>query len=219
MDKNKLIEIVKTSKTQTEVLLKMGIRSAGGNFKTLKKYLKLYDIDTNHFNPGLVRIQKINQLSEKIKIPIEEILKNGSTYNRARLKERLFIEGYKERKCELCNQGEIWMGNKMSLILDHINGVWNDNRIENLRIVCPNCNATLPTHCGKNIPKLKKSEELTNNKKDFYIKRRKVDRPDLKTLLFEINILGYVKTGKKYGVSDNCIRKWVKYYEKYDGVA
>jgi hypothetical protein len=43
------------------------------------------------------------------------------------------------------------MGKKMSLILDHINGVYNDNRIENLRIVCPNCNATLPTHCGKNM--------------------------------------------------------------------
>jgi hypothetical protein len=41
----------------------------------------------------------------------------------------------------------------LSLILDHINGVNNDNRIENIRIVCPNCNATLDTHCGKNKSK------------------------------------------------------------------
>lgn len=50
-----------------------------------------------------------------------------------------------------CGQGEEWMGKKMSLILDHINGVHDDNRIQNLRIVCPNCNATLDTHCGKNV--------------------------------------------------------------------
>lgn len=53
----------------------------------------------------------------------------------------------------MCGQGEEWNGKKMSLILDHINGVHNDNRLENLRIVCPNCNATLDTHCGKNNKK------------------------------------------------------------------
>lgn len=46
----------------------------------------------------------------------------------------------------------------MGLILDHINGIHKDNRIENLRIVCPNCNATLPTHGGKNVKKQKKEK-------------------------------------------------------------
>lgn len=71
----------------------------------------------------------------------------NSNYSRQSLKRRLYNTGLKERECELCGQGEEWMGKRMSLILDHINGINNDNRLENLRIVCPNCNATLPTHC------------------------------------------------------------------------
>jgi ribosomal protein S27AE len=65
------------------------------------------------------------------------------------LKERLFNEGLKDRQCEQCGQGELWRGRSMSLILDHINGIPDDNRIENLQIVCPNCAATLDTHCGR----------------------------------------------------------------------
>ena len=53
--------------------------------------------------------------------------------------------------CSLCGQDENWNGMKISLILDHINGIHNDNRIENLRIVCPNCNAGLDTFAGRNI--------------------------------------------------------------------
>jgi len=54
------------------------------------------------------------------------------------------------RNCEKCGQDEWWYGKRMALILDHINGDNSDHRIVNLRIVCPNCNATLPTHCRKN---------------------------------------------------------------------
>ena len=49
------------------------------------------------------------------------------------------------RRCELCGQTESWRGRTMALILDHVNGVPTDNRLENLRIVCPNCAATLDT--------------------------------------------------------------------------
>jgi hypothetical protein len=79
------------------------------------------------------------------KINLCDILIENSSYSRASLKDRLYKEGLKKRECELCGQGEEWVGKKMSLILDHINGVNNDNRIENIRIVCPNCNATLDT--------------------------------------------------------------------------
>ena len=74
-----------------------------------------------------------------------------STYSRNALKRRLYKAGVKRRACELCGQGELWRGREMALILDHANGVATDNRLENLRIVCPNCAATLPTHCGRNV--------------------------------------------------------------------
>ena len=135
------------SKTQKEVLKELGIRAAGGNFKTLKFYIEKYKIDISHFTKNYDKINKINNLR---KIPLSKILVENSTYSRTNLKNRLYDEGLKERICELCGQDEIWNGKKMSLILDHVNGIYNDNRLFNLRIVCPNCNATLPTHCRGN---------------------------------------------------------------------
>jgi hypothetical protein len=221
MDKYELEKVVKESKTKTECLRKMGLRAAGGNYKTITKYIEEYQINTHHFDAHQVRIEKINQLNTKKKIPMTDILIIGSTYNRAQLKQRLYDENLKTRRCELCGQGEIWNGMKMSLIIDHINGIWDDNRIENLRIVCPNCNATLPTHCGKNRTNIVDKQKIdarkimTDTKLKFYENSRKTQRPDYDTLKTEIDNLGYVKTGKKYGVSDNAIRKWLRFYEKY----
>lgn len=96
-------------------------------------------------------------------------------------------------------------------------GIHDDNRIENLRIVCPNCNAGLDTFAGKCNKIVKKCEcgseiNITSNKcnKCDKFSRRLVDRPDKEQLLKYINELGYCGTGRKYGVSDNSIRKWLK---------
>ena len=206
-EKEFLEKIIAESVSYKEVLIKMGLRAAGGNYKILKKYICLYDISTSHFE-SMIEVSKRN--FEKNKIPLEDILIEESTYNRTSLKNRLYREKILERKCSLCGQDENWNGMKISLILDHINGIYNDNRLENLRIVCPNCNAGLETHCGKNKKKIKE-----NNKKKPRPETRKVERPPYILLKNEILEFGYSATGRKYGVSDNAIRKWVKHYENY----
>ena len=87
-------------------------------------------------------------------MPLDAILVESSTFARSHLKERLFAAGVKSPRCELCGQGPVWRGRTMALVLDHVNGVADDNRLENLRIVCPNCAATLDTHCGRNLGRL-----------------------------------------------------------------
>ena len=114
----------------------------------------------------VIKNDALKNYSRKIKIPLKDILVPNSHYSRSSLKKRLYDEGIKCKKCELCGQGEEWNGKHMSLILDHINGIWNDNRLENLRIVCPNCNATLPTHCGKNSS-IKVKEKLNKQINQF----------------------------------------------------
>ena len=213
--KELLEEVVSKSTSRREVLNKLKIRNAGGNYKTLKKYLDIYNINTDHFVKNYDKMIEKNKFS---KIPLEQILIENSNYSRTHLKNRLYEEGLRERKCCLCGQDENWNGMKISLILDHENGIHNDNRIDNLRIVCPNCNAGLDTFAGKNNKKISYycicGNEITKNSKKCNTcekkSRRKVERPKREQLLLDVSELGYVGTGKKYGVSDNCIRKWLK---------
>ncbi len=118
------------------------------------------------------------------------------------------------------------------LVLDHINGIGDDNRLENLQLVCPNCNSQLATFAGRNIQRVKAKEirrdavvRVLANPKDLGPRRqrggqpgprpktRRVDRPSYKQLMQEIAETNYSAVGRKYGVSDNAIRKWVKTYE------
>lgn len=152
-EEKQLRNIVEKSKTLTECLKSMGISSQGNNYRTLKKRLSSLSIDTSHFKSDDIRISKLNEYTKENRIPLKNILVQKSSYSRSSLKSRLYKEGLKNRECEMCGQGENWNGNKMSLILDHINGIFNDNRIENLRMLCANCNATLSTNGGKNCSK------------------------------------------------------------------
>lgn len=140
--------IVKESYSLAEVLRKIGLRDMGSNFKTLRKYIKLYDIDTSHFrgqtwNKGLywTDYTSYNKL--------DDILKDNVNFRATTLKNRLVKEGLKEYKCEKCgNKGE-WMGEKFTLELHHINGNHFDNRLENLQILCPNCHSQTKTFRNK----------------------------------------------------------------------
>lgn len=134
--------LVSNSNNLTDICKKLKLKLTGGNRNTIKKWIEQKNIDTSHFF--------IKKVQGKIK-SIEEIFVEHSNSDRRLVKDKLFKLGLKERKCEECEQGEMWRNKKISLILDHINGINDDNRLENLRILCPNCNATLETHGGKNI--------------------------------------------------------------------
>ena len=225
---DELRSIIKESRNKTDVLTKLNLKFHGGNYNTLSKYLKTYNIDISHFKQDGI-YSNCNYIKQNIK----DILVKNSTYsNNPKLKERLYKEGLKERKCEKCGQDENWKGKHMSLILDHINGISDDNRLDNLRIVCPNCNATLETHCrGANkLLQMEETKKLHFEKthkrcecgnymskkakmclKCFNINKSNIaGKPSLAQLKLDIDELGYKGSGRKYGVSDNAIRKWLK---------
>ena len=217
---NQLIEAVKDANTFKEIAEKLKLSSRGNNLLTIKKHIAKLRLDTSNLYK-----KSIAKDNKRIKVPLSEYLAKGTSIPSSRLKEKLFFTGIKKRKCELCGQGEFWMGKKISLILDHKNGDHKDNRIENLRIVCPNCDATLPTFCGKNKKK-KFNENKKKNKKGYsekqikgFLNSRKVKRPSYKTLTDLLESNSCLSVAKKFGVSDNTIRKWVKSYKKNWGVA
>lgn len=230
-------EAVAASRSYSEVLRRLGMRPAGGNHKLLRRYVdEVWSISTDHFDPGAAARANLNRAAK----PIEEILVVESSYSRGKLKDRLFGEGLKERRCEMCGQDERWRGRSMALILDHINGVPNDNRIENLRILCPNCAATLDTHCGRKNRREPVMRSCNRCRREFMAKyrrhrycsracgvrwdraavrgvsnaaARRVERPPRDRLLAEIEATSYAGVGREYGVSDNAVRKWVRFYE------
>jgi hypothetical protein len=225
---------VAKSFSYAEALRRLGYCPTGGNWRTLKKYVELWGIPTEHFDRDAAHRARARSMG----IPLSEVLTPHSNYSRATLKRRLLREGLKQPMCEICGQGEFWRGTKLALILDHINGVRDDNRLENLRMVCPNCAATLDTHCGRKNSLERPTRACRRCGKTFETQRpeqrycsracgsryprplksrpetRKVDRPPYEQLLEEIEATSYLAVGRKYGVSDNAVRKWVKWYER-----
>src|SRR6202008_1950510 len=118
--------------------------------------------------------------------------------------------------------------------LDHVNGVRDAHRLETLRIVCPNCAATLDTHCGRNVtpsrtcavcgapfnPGSRAQRQCSQRcggqseaGRRAHARMRRVERPPYDALVAEIAATSYSAVGRRYGVSDNAIRKWVRQYE------
>lgn len=155
-EKEELSKIVMGVLSIAEVCRRLDMKAVGGNYKTLKKYFKLYDIDTSHFTgQGWNVGEKFTNFSKSY--TLEEILIENSPYTSSNhLRIRLIKEGVKEDRCEKCKIVD-WCGEPLSFHLDHINGDNTDNRIENLKILCPNCHSQTPTYCKskKKINKVK----------------------------------------------------------------
>lgn len=150
--KNELESAVKTSFSFRQVLLKLGLQEAGGNYEQVKKYIREFKLDINHFkgkgwSRGLIGIGKPL-------IPLNKILKKSSSFQSFKLKKRLFAAGIKNKNCEECGWAKYSKDGRLPLELDHINGDRHDNRIENLRILCPNCHSLKLTHRGRNKRKI-----------------------------------------------------------------
>jgi hypothetical protein len=226
-------DAVDNSRSLAAALRRLGLRTGGGNPRTLKRHIAHYGVSTDHFDPNWT----LRGERSRPTTTLEEIMVEHSSYHRGALKRRLYASGLKSRTCELCGQGELWRGRPMALILDHINGVGDDNRLENLQIVCPNCAATLDTHCGRrnrieyepraclhcgsqfrpNYASQRYCSQICGTpSKGSHAPRpeiRKVTRPSYDVLIRETQELGFSAVGRKYGVSDNAVRKWIRWYE------
>lgn len=217
-------QAIAASHSYSDALRRLGLRPAGGNHATLKRNVRHWGISVEHFDFR-------PQAPQRPARPLAEVLVVGSSYPRGHLKRRLLAEGLKQLRCELCGQRETWRGVRMALVLDHVNGVWNDNRLDNLRILCPNCNATLDTHCGRKNRREPRScehcaaEFRPRSRGQRFCSRRcgvlhnapalrVVERPSLDALRRDVITLGYAATSRKYGVSDNAIRKWLRAHER-----
>ena len=146
-----LVTAVKKSKSIRSTIKRLGLIPAGGNYDQITSYIKKYNLSTKHFtgkswNKGM-------KFPNAPKKSLKEILIKDSSFQSYKLKKRLFQEGLKKQKCEECSWATRSKDGRIPLELDHINGKKRDNRLVNLRVLCPNCHSLEPTHRGRNKKK------------------------------------------------------------------
>ena len=149
----RFVEVVKNNFSVRECLKQLGVRPTGGNYQVFHRRVSDLKLDVSHFmGQGYL---KGKSQDWNPTIPLDDILSGKTPYNNShKLKQRLIKEGVKEHKCEMCNNTE-WLGKPIALELEHTNGIHTDNRIENLKLLCPNCHSTTTTYRGKNKGKSK----------------------------------------------------------------
>lgn len=139
------MNLVGKSSSYKEVLSYFGLENKGNNFKTLRHRMTEDGIDFSHFKS---RKEYLKPFQESM--PLQSILVENSSFNRTHLKNKLLKTGLLKNECSICGQLPVWNGKPLSLQLDHINGISDDNRLENLRILCPHCHSQTENFAGKN---------------------------------------------------------------------
>ena len=227
--------LIDSSKTWIELCDKLGYSKTGDNINGLKEYLKEKNINFTHLPIGN-QWQSSDAFKnlDRQKKPLEQLLNTHSKIDRGSLKNRLIKENKLANICASCKMEPIWNGQSLQLQLDHINGVNDDNRLENLRLLCPNCHSQTITYAGRNKKYqrelkgifLKKKKCTICDKDDISGNQycaecakihapqsvRHVERPPLDQLMIDLIDTNYGKTGEKYGVSHTAIRKWINAY-------
>lgn len=141
------------SSSIAQCIKKLKLNIYGSTYITVKSTASELGLNTNHMTGSGWNVGDKAGLSKGNTIPLEKILVENSTYlNTMSLKSRLIKSGHFKRFCSKCGLDK-WLELGIPLELDHINGVRSDNRIENLRLLCPNCHAQTDTYCGKNMKK------------------------------------------------------------------
>lgn len=209
-------EIVLQSFSYKDCLLNLGYHSnSGDSTKRLQQKIQQLNIDVSHFTSKTAVVR-----SE------ENIFIENSTVDQKTLRKWYLKGEYTPYVCDICGQEPFWNGKELTLILDHKNGINNDDRLENLHWVCPNCNQQLDTTNGKNINHGNHkinicvdcgkiiSARATRCLECEYKHRTSqkvegISREELKKL---IRTTPFTQIGKQFNVSDNAIRKWCDKY-------
>ena len=222
--KKELEQIVNSSNSMKEVIEKLGYKTCKGvNYKTVQKRLDLYGIICS-FN---------DKPNKRIRRTKDNVFCNNSTVSQRTLRN-WYIKINSDTICKICGQLNEWNNKPLVMILDHINGDNHDNRIQNLRWICPNCASQLSLYTGRNTKRRKDYIPINrrkNNKKicpicnineinkvssmcrECYRKKLSSQIPPKEELEKYIYTESFTKIGKRYGVSDNAVRKWCKKYK------
>lgn len=212
---------VANSTTIADVLRGLNLSVSPGNYKTIHKYVAVWGVSTTHF---LGQAHKKGR--DHARLPTDAILVQDSFYAGS-LAKRLLKEGLLIEQCAKCRQGPHWQGARLVLQLDHINGDPRDNRLENLRILCPNCHSQTETFGSRNSRRGRYKHPVVkptcvecgtsvsrNNSRCMNCYQRVLASntrwPDASSIAKAVQESSYAAVATSLGVTDTAVRKFLK---------
>lgn len=204
------VELLKKSSTISEVLFKLGYTVKGNSwgYSQVKRRMDDLNLDYSIFKgkSAVIKITKLNNVRK------EDILKENCKHQRTVLRRYVIKNNLIPYKCSICGCTE-WQGKTLSLELDHINGINNDNRLENLRFLCPNCHSQTSTYGSRN-------QQLNSSEYDIPDDLRKIVEEkydEVKSVKKVSSILGIRRCVVTKIVNESCQKHSnQKYIIRYD---
>lgn len=173
---NEFIKLVKSSHNISEILFKLKLSVTGNSwgYAQVKERMKSLNLSCS----DLLGRKAISEFQKEQSVSRNNILSENCKHPRCVLRRYIIANNLLPYKCSICGIDQ-WNNSSISLELDHINGVNNDNRIENLRFLCPNCHSQTSTYGSKNSKRqfnqnFKLTEEQEEEIVDLYKKYRSI---------------------------------------------
>lgn len=207
-------EAVARNNSIAGALRDLGRAQVGTNYKWIKKEIQAQAIDASHFSTKSRGRPQIKKYTD------HEAFSENSPVSRGNIKRRIIGGNVIPYKCTLCNCDSTWKGKSLTLVLDHKNGKRDDNRIENLRFLCPNCNSQEPTFAGRNIRggarkpktycKCGKVSPAGLCRSCAQLKREPLHMwPAIEVLCKRIRDTSFVQVAREIGLTDNGVRGYI----------
>lgn len=236
------LKAINNNFSYSSVARELGLTPVGGNIRTIKSYIKKWDLNISHFkgqgwNRGHSRYQTLED--------VKHLLVEKGSYGTTSLKKLLIRLEVLKNECYECGQGSEWRSKPLVLVLDHINGIPDDHRLENLRMLCPNCDSQQSTFkIGSRGNKGNRIEPPSKEEfeEDYYTmstgelcakyevnvgtiykwvrtygvqtksSKRAGQKPSKERLASEYRKFGIEKCSKMYGVRYETFRAWLLKY-------
>lgn len=150
MPADQFSELVQSANSVGDVLRAFGLQNQGGNNRTAYRRIVEEGLWDKKFKKGLDNNKGRRLGPSNLRIPNDKLFCEQSEHRRMIVRRRVLVDKLLPYECQMCGNSGNWDNKPLTLVLDHINGVNNDHRLENLRFLCPNCNSQTDTFAGRN---------------------------------------------------------------------